>query len=697
MLGGGNSTSKSPGHRSTLPRRHVYRAGSAVVRLSVVHQRWLVALRDLVRWRDWSESKLPIFLVGMSYAVLVRRQPAIAEAGRLVALFLLLCLYAAFGHIANDYADRDVDRAAGKRRILASWSEPVALLAMTAPALAAVGIAWTCFDAATVSLTLLAIAVAAVYSLPPARLKVRGILGWISATLAQRTLPMVIVFQALQQWDVAAVALGVVSVPIGLRFIVAHQLQDRANDLRTGVRTVATERDPRQLIRLLRAVALIEIVCLGAAVAAMSFVEPVVGAVALVYAASLAVSRRRRLKYLPPGALFLFDFYCETWPITLGVLLTARSLWFLPVLLLALALTQREAKLAAVARIKAALHLGTVGGHAPSAPPAPAPAPGMSRPIASAISAGIAALARMQDADGSFPLLVATDPRDWRPCGRLFSTAYIMLGGGALLPAERIAQALRFIASQRRPDGLWEYDPALRIPPDADSTACALAALALRGGTIPDVAGAAGLLRSFWRGPDGPFRSWNAPGMWSLPERDDPVANCNILLALRCLGSPGTPAEAAAVVRLIERTDGRARYYCGSGVVAYAAGKAELDPAALPPRAVARPVLKDPLGCVHWLCATATADSELVAALVAAQRPDGSWPLLPWVTGAGNPQPYWSSPAIITALVLEALSAVSRRYAGRTDAESAGSHGPETPLARERTAAPDLIKPGVDP
>src|SRR5262245_24212402 len=91
------------------------------------------------------------------------------------------------------------------------------------------------------------------------------------------------------------------------------------------------------------------------------------------------------------------------------------------------------------------------------------------------ISAGIAALARMQGADGSFPLLTGTGPTGWRPCGRLFSTAYIMLGAGGALPSENVARAIAFIRGQRRPDGLWEYDPAIRIPPDVDSTACSLA------------------------------------------------------------------------------------------------------------------------------------------------------------------------------------------------------------------------------
>jgi hypothetical protein len=203
---------------------------------------------------------------------------------------------------------------------------------------------------------------------------------------------------------------------------------------------------------------------------------------------------------------------------------------------------------------------------------------------------------------------------------------------------------------QRRRDGLWEYDPAIRIPADADSTACSLAALMLRGDGS-DAAGGADLLRSYWREDQGPFRTWKAAGVWSLPERDAAVVNCNVLFALRLLGSPATPAEQAAVRKLLLGLEGPSRYYCAPATIAHAAHRAGLEQNALPPQATACPQANDLIGSVQWLCAM----PEPAPALIAAQRADGSWPLWPWVTGAGNPKPFWGSAAITTALALEAL------------------------------------------
>jgi hypothetical protein len=238
-----------------------------------------------------------------------------------------------------------------------------------------------------------------------------------------------------------------------------------------------------------------------------------------------------------------------------------------------------------------------------------------------AISTGIEALARMQARDGSFPLWAGTN--QWGACGPLFSTAYVMIGAGGLLPAPQVARAMEFIRRQRRPDGLWEYDPAMRVPPDSDCTACSLAALAMHG-TASDVAGAADVLRAFWREPRGPFRTWPAAGMWALPERDDPVVNCNVLFALRLLNAPATARETQAVQGLLARTGGIPRYYCSPATTLHAASRAGLDIGALSAAVTSRPVQTDLLGTVQWLCGAATRDDTAVAAVLAARLPDGS-------------------------------------------------------------------------
>jgi hypothetical protein len=276
----------------------------------------------------------------------------------------------------------------------------------------------------------------------------------------------------------------------------------------------------------------------------------------------------------------------------------------------------------------------------------------MSLPVAEAISAGLAALARMQPPDGGFPLYVAKGAARGVLCDRLFSTAYVMLGAGGLLPPDNIARAIAFIRARRRADGLWVYDPSTGLPPDSDSTACALAALALHG-EPSDVSGGADLLRSFWWAERGHFRTWNT-GVWSRPEHDDVVVNCNVAFALRLLGVPVTAAEAASILAFVQGV-GISRYYCAPSTIAHAACRAGFDLAALPPAATARPPPDNLIGAVQWLSGMPNDDDALKAAVLDAQRADGSWPAWAWVTGEARPKPYWASAAITTALAIEAL------------------------------------------
>ena len=289
----------------------------------------LRGLAALVRWREWSDSKLPMFMAAAFYAGLLQPQLGIRQLGPMAALFLLLCLYAAFGHLINDYADRELDRAAGKDRPLARWSEPACFVALTLPCLGAAIVAIGCFDRPTIALIVAAFLIAALYSMPPARLKQRGRLGWAAAALAQRTLPVAIVFEAFHAWDVAAFGFTALSTLIGLRFIIVHQLADAANDRRGGIATPATEQGPARLVALLYGLFALEIAVACGTVAAMALTAPLLAIPALAYAV-LRILGRIRGRGIEPVSYFVFsDFYHVVWPISLSLLLAARNPLFL--------------------------------------------------------------------------------------------------------------------------------------------------------------------------------------------------------------------------------------------------------------------------------------------------------------------------------------------------------------------------------
>ncbi len=267
---------------------------------------------------------------------------------------------------------------------------------------------------------------------------------------------------------------------------------------------------------------------------------------------------------------------------------------------------------------------------------------------------GLAALQAMQQDDGSFPLFQRSERTAWLKCGRLFSTLSVLLAAGSLVSESARTRAVDFVYRNRRRDKCWEFDPTFGIPADADDTACALAVAARHDPARVDASDAA-LLRSFWRADGGPFQTWRGDRSWSGRDRDDAVVNCNVVLALRELGAPASAEEIKAVVDLIQANEAGCRYYCSRTTIAYAARRAGLSLAMLPASLTARPSDHGFLPTAQWLSTCRRWDEDAIDRVLAAQTADGSWPIEAWFTGVATPKPVWGSPAISTALCLEAL------------------------------------------
>ena len=178
----------------------------------VGHAQPLAFARALVRWNEWYDSKIAFLLLCMYYAALSQPGPSGRLQAEMAFLLAVLCVYAAFGHLVNDLSDREADRVAGKRNVLATLSEQKARVLVLAAGAIGIVLALPYWQQPGVIVSLIsAYALAAFYSLPPLRLKERGAAGLIAAVAAQRTLPCFVVFYAMNFWDWTAVALCVLS------------------------------------------------------------------------------------------------------------------------------------------------------------------------------------------------------------------------------------------------------------------------------------------------------------------------------------------------------------------------------------------------------------------------------------------------------------------------------------------------------
>lgn len=296
----------------------------------------LASLSKLTRWRLWYRDKAALFMACLYYSALSRQQIGLSVIPEMAGLLLLFCCLATFGHMANSLSDQEIDLAAGKDCPLAAFSPRIALLLVAAPAV--LGLAAAAFLYAhrpdVLLLLFVSFVAATFYSLPPFRLKERGYLGLFTAAIAQRTLPAVIVFQAMNAWDWTAANFCALSTLIGLNGIIWHQLLDRKNDMATGVRTFVVDHRETFSRRLLgRCVFPLEVIAFFSTALLMSRKLPLVGIAATLYAVwvslQVLMGRQKYRRRVTESFDVFANFYNVIWPLLLAALLIERnpSLW----------------------------------------------------------------------------------------------------------------------------------------------------------------------------------------------------------------------------------------------------------------------------------------------------------------------------------------------------------------------------------
>lgn len=200
--------------------------------------RALASVQVAVRWREWYASKVPFVWTACAASALASPLADGEIVRRAAGVLVFTCLCAVFGHVANDYADRECDRAAGRRTPAGRMAAAPATAVLLLLGAAAIGALATVAAApAAVSAGVAAVALAAAYSLPPFRLKARRSAGIWSAAAAQRTLPMLVALTAINRMDAAAWVLLLVAQLAGMRWILVHQVIDADSDRRAGVAT----------------------------------------------------------------------------------------------------------------------------------------------------------------------------------------------------------------------------------------------------------------------------------------------------------------------------------------------------------------------------------------------------------------------------------------------------------------------------
>jgi len=313
-------------------------------------EKTLLLFSKAIRSQDWWLYKIPP-LLAIAYAeILVLDLPVLQSILTVSALLFAIACVAAYGHIINDSFDVEVDRQVGKRNSMAQflpWQRALfclalAVLGFSLPILMHFG---------TLAIALLGInyLLPTLYSAPPFRFKEKGVLGIISDAAGAHAIPTLFIVTTFAHLG-AAPSLQVTGLAIaaiawsffaGIRGILLHQLWDRHDDLKSGVKTLVTESDVETVrFWMSRVIFPIELLLLGSLILVIAHSSPLILVFTIVY-----FLLKITLFKLDPTATFdpapiqkayviPHDFYEVGLPLILAIALSLQNPWFAILLLL---------------------------------------------------------------------------------------------------------------------------------------------------------------------------------------------------------------------------------------------------------------------------------------------------------------------------------------------------------------------------
>jgi 1,4-dihydroxy-2-naphthoate octaprenyltransferase len=299
----------------------------------------------VARAGEWWEYKLvPIFAI--FYATALTLGVSLSSLwGAALTLLAALVPGAIYVSVVNDLTDLREDAAAGKHNRLANRSAAAIAVLLALPIAAGLAFCWAWRDDPLLLVPYLgAWAAFSLYSLPPFRLKARGLGGVLADASGAHFFPTLVaaalVFRAsgaepVPLWLVSA---GAWALVYGLRGILWHQLLDADHDRAASVRTFVVRQPRRRVLALAHWVLFPIEICSFAFV--MSQMTSTLPLLFLFLYGALVLNRLRvfmmQAVIVEPRPRYLILLH-EYYDLFLPLALLIASAWRMPLDLLALA------------------------------------------------------------------------------------------------------------------------------------------------------------------------------------------------------------------------------------------------------------------------------------------------------------------------------------------------------------------------
>lgn len=287
---------------------------------------------NTIRASEWWGYKVaPLLAIG--YATTMKSGRSLWEVSPyLLYIMLAMAIGAAYVSVINDITDMEEDLAIGKKNRMAGvpasrrWIFPVLALAA-----GAVYIGSFYPHVLIMALAVMPWIAFSCYSIPPVRLKKRGIFGVLADAAGAHVFTSLFIVASMSYYTGQAIdwiwffAVGAWALCYGLRGILWHMFFDRENDIASGTPTYATKMEPADFRRREWVIPGVEGIALGGMLWRIGKPLPVVF---LVLYLLFVIACRRKLGFrivnilMPPGQpypylIFLADYYQVFLPLSL--------------------------------------------------------------------------------------------------------------------------------------------------------------------------------------------------------------------------------------------------------------------------------------------------------------------------------------------------------------------------------------------
>lgn len=202
---------------------------------------------DYMRINEWIASKVTMMMGVFVYFLYICKTNEFLSLIGIIVFFLFVSAFMAISYIANDYSDLEVDKKAGKKKVIAGMKKWQIWLGFVAIfLLGTVPLVFYCQNKVfTIVLIIMIYFLGLAYSTLGIRFKEKGIWGLIECSFAQRCMPLMIIYVMIPMDNMRLLLLCgwiVISFLDGLRYIIIHQIVDLENDLKSGVVTFVLQK-----------------------------------------------------------------------------------------------------------------------------------------------------------------------------------------------------------------------------------------------------------------------------------------------------------------------------------------------------------------------------------------------------------------------------------------------------------------------